>query len=68
MKVRKPKYDFTSTDPVWCKEYPEFAQRTNLGCLSLPYLEPYLTRFSADITSVNRVVKAFCSVGRIARV
>jgi hypothetical protein len=42
MKVRKPDYNFTHTDPAWCKEHPEFAQRTNLGSLSLPYLEPYL--------------------------
>ncbi len=42
MKVRKPDYDFSQTDPLWCKEHPEFAQRTNLGSLCLPYLEPYL--------------------------
>jgi predicted metal-dependent hydrolase len=42
MKVRQPDYDFSRTDPLWCREHPEFAQRTNLGSLSLPYLEPYL--------------------------
>jgi uncharacterized protein len=42
MKVRKPNYDFSNTDPLWCPDHPEFAQKNNLGSLSLPYLEPYL--------------------------
>jgi len=37
MKVRKPDYDFSCTDPAWWKEYPEFAQRTNPGSLLLPW-------------------------------
>lgn len=67
MKVRKPNYDFTSTDPVWCKDHPEFAQRTNLGSLSLPYLEPYLNLVMRQAQArlgpdhpLNRDIGLFC--------
>jgi uncharacterized protein len=67
MKVRKPDYDFTSTAPLWCKEHPEFAQRTNLGSLSLPYLEPYLNLVMRQAQAklgpnhpLNRDIGLFC--------
>jgi hypothetical protein len=67
MKVRKPDYDFTNTNPAWCKEHPEFAQRTNLGSLSLPYLEPYLNLVMRQAQAklgpahpLNRDIGLFC--------
>src|SRR5260370_8804342 len=67
MKVRTPNYDFTCTDPVWCQDNPEFAQRTNLGSLSLPYLEPYLNLVMRQAQArlgpehpLNRDIGLFC--------
>jgi uncharacterized protein len=67
VKVRKPDYDFTRTDPAWCKEHLEFAQRTNLGSLSLPYLEPYLNLVMRQAQGklglehpLNRDIGLFC--------
>jgi uncharacterized protein len=42
MKIRKPDWDYAAMEAIWCKKYPEFAQRSNVGSIGLPYLEPYL--------------------------
>ena len=46
MKARNPKIDFTQSLPHW-SENREFAQLTNGGAVTLPYLEPYLNKVMA---------------------
>jgi predicted metal-dependent hydrolase len=43
MKPRKPGLEFQDAHPHWCQN-AEFAQITNAGSFSLPYVETYLNR------------------------
>ena len=46
MKARNPRIDFKESLPHW-SENREFAQMTNGGSVTLPYLEPYLNKVMA---------------------
>jgi predicted metal-dependent hydrolase len=46
MKARNPKINFNASLPHWSDNH-EFAQLTNGGSVTLPYLEPYLNKVMA---------------------
>lgn len=46
MKARNPRIDFKEAMPHWSDNH-EFAQLTNGGSVTLPYLEPYLNKVMA---------------------